>query len=106
MDSRLACQTDVTPDARELYRLRGEDGACDDCRLATALRGAIVPLGLNGLDPEENDVTWTSGGAIVSLARAVLALGQRGPARAVAPGDAAGGASGNGNSGSGHAGQG
>ena len=76
MDGRLACQTDVTPDARDLYRRAGDD--CDSCRLDLHLRGAAMAL---AGDDEDGDNT----GTVISLARAVLALGRRGEARAIAP---------------------
>jgi hypothetical protein len=76
MDGRLVCQTDVTPDARDLYRRADED--CDGCRIDRQVRGAAMPLRL-----EEDDLDNT--GTVISLARAVLALGQRGEARAIAP---------------------
>ena len=71
MDGRLACQTDETTDARGLYALALGD--CDDCLMATALRGASALL------IEDDDA---SGGEITSLAKAGLALGQRADARA------------------------
>jgi hypothetical protein len=79
MDGRLACQTDVTPDARDLYRRVGED--CDGCRLDLQLRGAALAV-----MAEDDDLD--NAGTVISLARAVLALGQRAEARAIAPAQA------------------
>jgi hypothetical protein len=73
MDGRLACQTDETTDAWEIYRLT--PGDCEDCRGAGLLRGvALAP-------PLEDDAP----GEITSLAKAALGLGQPAPARAIAP---------------------
>lgn len=68
MDGRLACQTDETPDARELYGLTVED--CGACRLDAAVRGAPVPL----RDEDE-------AGEMISLAKAALGRGPRIDAR-------------------------
>jgi hypothetical protein len=76
MDGRLACQTDETTDARETYGV--QLGDCDDCQVALAARGTALPLAF------EDDA-----GELTSLARAVLAGGQRADARSIAPGEAA-----------------
>ena len=79
MDGRLACQTDVTPDARDLYRRVDDECQLDgDCRLDLQLRGAAMALA-----PDEDDGDNT--GTVISLARAVLALGRRGEARSIQP---------------------
>jgi hypothetical protein len=85
MDGDLACQTDVTSDARDLYRARDGNDECEDCLWAAAGRGTALLL---APEQDETDTRWTAGSEIISLARAVLALGQRGQARAVAPADA------------------
>jgi hypothetical protein len=76
MDGRLACQTEVTPDARDLYRRADDD--CDGCRIDWQLRGAA-----QALIAEDDELD--NGGTVISLARAVLALGLRGEARSIAP---------------------
>jgi hypothetical protein len=64
----------VTPDARDLYRRVGDD--CDGCRIDLQLRGAAQAL-------MAEDDELDNAGTVISLARAVLALGQRGLARAI-----------------------
>jgi hypothetical protein len=73
MDGRLACQTDETTDAWEIYRL--SPGDCDDCKVAGQLRGVAMAPPLEDEGPAD----------ITSLAKAALGLGQAAPARAIAP---------------------
>ena len=75
MDGRLACQTDQTPDARDLYR--ASMGDCDDCLLMAGIRGTAAA-------PTEDDQT----GEITSLVRAALGAGQRADPRPMARNEA------------------
>jgi hypothetical protein len=85
MDGRLACQTDVTPDARDLYRRVTDECELDgDCGIDLRLRGAPMAL----LPEDDEGDQRDDAGTVISLARAVLALGQRGDARAIKPGRA------------------
>jgi hypothetical protein len=73
MHHGLLCQTDETPDARELYTARLE--ACEDCLFLGATRGA--PVGVP-LEDEAGDLTW--------LVQAALGGDERRPPMAAAPG--------------------
>jgi hypothetical protein len=79
MHHGLLCQTDETPDARELYAARLE--ACEDCVFLAATRGAPVAVPID--DGLAGDITW--------LVQAALGLedqaeSRRRPPMAAAPG--------------------
>ncbi len=71
---RLACQSEVTADARDLYSANLEAADCDACWVAMTDRGLALPLAEE--DPP---------GEMLSLARSALALGMRAEPRSIAP---------------------
>ena len=76
MPPGLLCQTDETPDARELYAAELE--ACDACAVQAVTRGAAMPA---PMEDEPGGITW--------LVRAALATDgediRRRPALASSP---------------------
>ena len=81
MHHGLLCQTDETPDARELYTARLE--ACEDCLFLVATRGAPVAVAAD--DGPEGEITWLVQAALGGDDRAES---RRRPAMAAAPGAA------------------
>ena len=55
MRGALLCQTDETPDARELYATQA--AACDECLNVAAVRGAAMPA-LELDDQASGEITW------------------------------------------------
>jgi hypothetical protein len=72
----LACQTEVTADARDLYA--AGVSACEDCEQEVLLRGAPVAMSVSEADDER-------GPAFTSLVQAALGQRPRAEARAIAP---------------------
>jgi hypothetical protein len=88
MHGGLLCQTDETPDARELYAAQG--AACDECVTIAAVRGAATPA-LERDDEREGEITWLVQAALGADAGADA---RRRPPLASSPGLARKGASG------------